>query len=1431
MAQASLVQTPIKVQTLNSSNFVEWKIKVTSLLKSRDLFKFCEKNEDLATVEEEDYELFNEAAKSLIYSFIDGRTTQAVGVCEHAYQLWDKVLAYYEGSKEDNTGLALAKFMELRIKDDEPIVDFLGRYDICQSNLAMAGLTVDISILIYVLTRSLPQAAKEGIKIWKSITSESKQTISALISYLRANYRDEEQPKTGATALYGNAGNKWKRKKFPGPNKGYKPDSKPNKDQVTCTYCKKNGHRWQDCFKLQARNKNKNDKRDNSRERAHMAMEASYHMYQEYFPKSSNTWVIDSGATAHMVRDSSILMNYEYFATPREIMLGDGEHIQAFGKGWIFFAGSENPLALKEVLHVPRIATNLFSVKMAIKDGFEINFSNSSVTVKHGKDKIPVLFDGYLYILALKILHNRPQQALTAYRLDTWHKKLAHINMDAIKRLKSLNIVDGLQFGPDPISCEDCLQGKSCRKPHPSRLSHQASRNHAIIHFDTVDMTIEALGGKKYFVLGTEEYSGYKIINFAKKKSEISDIVKLTINSVVLNSRRPVLGIYSDNGTEFVNKDLGEWLSERGIIHELSSAYNAEQNGRAEASNKAVINAARTMLLASSLPKFLWTEACATAVYVQNRLPNVEAPTKSRYELYFGKRPNLSNLHEFGEVAIRLTPRPMRGCKVEPLAEKFRFVGYTNRFNTFRLYDEVNRKIIIDCNVRFTNRQPRNRNHCANDDPLDELSFGWENYLPNTNPIKRTNNTSSHHPGPDAVPIPTNQEISHTNESINDAIHNQILEQTQSRRNTLDQSIGPNNDTSGQDRYMRRSSIPRLIDLSSTRTTSYNQPNIVQTTRGEQPMNQPANVTTRGTDRITRSQTGTLRPIYDPASLLPPSNPRHRGNIALFSLYNEPQTLQEAKSSPDWDKWQQAMTEEIQSLEENRTWTIVDKPSNVKPIKAKWIFKLKLNTDGTIDRYKARLVAKGYSQIPDIDYKQTFAPVASMTTVRLILAAAVQYNYEIIQFDIRTAFLYGDLEEELYMEIPDEYKAPPGKVCKLQRSLYGLKQAPRQWHKKFDSFLKEFQLQQSEYDKCLYYSEDRQIILTIYVDDGLIIARHKELAIKLIDYLKEHLTVKTMDCNSYLGLEIIRNRDKNTLAITQRQYVQRTLEKFGMETCNPTSTPEETGQVNFKDSSPLDNKYPFKELVGSLLYLVTCTRPDIAHAVSVASRTSEPTDKHWDMLKRVLRYLAGTKEDALVYQKEDNSKLVGYSDADYANDAETRRSTSGYVIMWGTKPITWRCQRQSIVTLSTTEAEYISGTEMVKKLIPLKAMMEELKFIEKEPAKVYIDNKSTVNIVNNEECQERTKHIDVRVKWLNEHQDKKTIKVEHITGDQQRADILTKPLMKTKFQTNKNWLLHSLIVMMSLFTLITTSTYGYKFTKVKPVYYRTSDVVKKSSLR
>lgn len=1127
-----------------------------------------------------------------------------------------------------------------------------------------------------------------------------------------------------------------------------------------------------------------------------------------------------------MTAHKSFMEAYEEFEEPRIIRLGDGKPTEAFGQGKVPFISDGIEGELHSVLWVPELKENLFSVSRAMAQGCDVKFTHNPSEVSFLKENSVKLRGRRtkhgLFVLKLKSLKTKKSskrvETLAAATAEEWHQRYAHGSINSIRELAKKGAVKGLVFKEDADKCEDCPLGKICRASHPSRNHILASETVAVLHLDTCGPIAEtSLGGHKYFVLATEEFSDYKLIGFASSKDEIPSLVKKMISQVTLESKRPVKLIVTDKGTEFCNRDLSSWLSSNAILHRTTVQYTPQQNGRAERANRTIIEGVRTLLNGTKLPECLWAEAANTVVYTSNRLLSPRNNGKTRFELYFNSVPDVSNLRVFGQRAIVRIPDNARSGKLSSKGELCIFTGYTDRWNTYRFYDEATEQVFPSCDAVFLNKNT-----------LDEVSPGMLEESDDSQDI-----TISFR-GADANQAqPTQQSPSDVrSENFSDGYmtDNDTMSVTtvQTQREGA-REVSPSKDSStttivssGGSTYTNRGTAGESRDgLSSTRLSD----------SGATESFREASGNISPVRRVTRATSGGVQNLVKPRNIgswfwgvgdrsRSMSASRNNTETALFTLDDEPLTVKDAQESSEWSKWKEAMDEEIHALNKNKTWVLVDRPHNAKSVKCKWVFKVKLNPQGGVDRYKARLVAKGYSQIPNVDYKETYAPVAGMNTIRLILAIANQKGMEIMQFDIKTAFLYGDLKETIYMEYPEGYPNPENKVCKLVKSLYGLKQAPRQWNLKFDSFLQKFRLEQSIVDKCLYFNNEKSLLLVIYVDDGLVVSRDKKLLDDLIDYLKKNFELKVMEkVESYLGFQVIRDENRKWLKLQQAHYADKILEKFNMVDCKPASTPEEVGAVNLANSPRLAPDAPFKELVGSLLYLVTCTRPDIAHAVSVASRTAEPTEAHWNALKRVLRYIKGTREVGIHFRWEKVPQLIGYSDADYANDVETRRSTTGYCIMYGAGPIAWRCQRQSIVTLSTTEAEYVSGCELVKELLPIRELMLELGQVSEEPTPVLIDNQSAVKIAKNDGGQQRTKHIDVRDKWLNEQVDRGKIAVTHIPAERQAADILTKPLHKSKFISNRNLILSS-VALVALLTVVN----GEYFPRTNPLFFRPSNM-------
>lgn len=505
-------------------------------------------------------------------------------------------------------------------------------------------------------------------------------------------------------------------------------------------------------------------------------------------------------------------------------------------------------------------------------------------------------------------------------------------------------------------------------------------------------------------------------------------------------------------------------------------------------------------------------------------------------------------------------------------------------------------------------------------------------------------------------------------------------------------------------------------------------------------------------------------------------------HIAMLAVREEPNTYEQAIQSDDHEQWEKAMDEEYDSLIQNCTWILVKPPNGQKVIDNRWVFKLKQNADGGIDRFKARLVVRGFTQEYGIDYHETFSPVVKFTSIRAILALAASKRMSLKQFDVKTAFLNGDLEEVVYMCQPIGYDDESGRVCKLSKSLYGLKQASRCWNKKFTSFMREFDFKASESDPCVfvYTGANGMMVLAIYVDDGLIAAENEEAIGPVIEYLRREFEIKFFDAKYFLGLEID-IRPGGSVHVSQGAYARKVLDRFHMMNCNPVSTPCDNAQNlgDFVADGKLD--FPYREAVGSLMYLAVATRPDISFAVGNVSRYLEkPAEAHENAVKRILKYIRGTIDMGICFESENDLVFRGYSDADYAGDVETRRSTSGYVFMFGNGIISWCSERQKSVALSTTESEYIAASHAVKELVWLKRLLSELLLVEMDAPIFFMDNQSAIRLVKNPEFHKRTKHIDVRFHFIREKFEDGTFDLEYVPSNEMVADILTKALPKDR---------------------------------------------------
>ena len=504
-----------------------------------------------------------------------------------------------------------------------------------------------------------------------------------------------------------------------------------------------------------------------------------------------------------------------------------------------------------------------------------------------------------------------------------------------------------------------------------------------------------------------------------------------------------------------------------------------------------------------------------------------------------------------------------------------------------------------------------------------------------------------------------------------------------------------------------------------------------------------------------------------------------------------PESYKQAMRLPQRCKWQQAMDRELASLREMDVFKVVPRPANHPVIATRWTYRVKSNANGSIEKYKARFVAKGFLQTYMVNYKETYAPVARATTVRMLLTMRLHFGWPPVhQMDVDTAFLYATLQELVYCEPPEGYEEDESKCWLLNRALYGLKQAPKEWFNNIKDHLLTLGLEQSTTDPCLFLQrEGGQLIgfVAVYVDDLLVGGRSEEQIQWLKNAMHEKYKMKDMGIlHWYLGMNVVQGKD--TVSINQRTYIETVLERFDMQDCSGCSTPMLLDPPT-KDNCPKTeeekqamSKVPYRSAIGALMYLAVCTRPDIAPTVhKLAKHVVNPGPAHWKATKRVMRYLQHTINFGLTLSGKGTPTLKIYVDASHGDKDQDGRSTTGMLCFLGPALISWTSVTQPCVARSTTEAEYIAASDAAREAIFLHRQAQELGMPQSSVI-ILEDNQGCIKIANNDDgIKKRTKHIDVRYHHIKQLVRSGFIQIKYCQTVNMLADIMTKPLNKTRF--------------------------------------------------
>ena len=1139
----------------------------------------------------------------------------------------------------------------------------------------------------------------------------------------------------------------------------------------------------------------------------------------------------------HLSNDKNCLVNYRELDRPNWIPItaADGNIIYGTGVGECWIGG----LHLKQVGYAAKLEVSVISIRQLTKLGHTVLHRKDSGFILDGKTDEVLLETTYdetegLYVVpGSKIRRqtsgHQPTTRATitksspnniSERQNTWtkwHRRLGHINSARMRGMANRGLVAGLKPGmfnlPNTPKCEACILGKQTLKPKTVRLEDTpATGPLERLHIDLVGpyqpvtlrgrVPVGVPTGAVNFLCVVDEWTRYTWVEPVIKRGEVATRLDALLNQVENQYGTKVKRIRWDQALEFFGQEMKAKVNNpRGIISEPPGSYAHHQNGKVERMNRTLQAAGRTSIIQAGLPEQFWFEAIKMAAYTENHGLTQAAreagiPIRALQTLLPAPQdpPDVSHFRPFGcKVTVSLPEKLKRKILTQPRAMVGIYCGPGTMANTFRYYCLQDQTVKITADMIFHEEEFPGR-----DDELYRKAFGE---------IKRFGVKDITNSKPDeAKATELQDEVSGPQDEAAKSVGDlptgvpDPLESTplvdfqEEAANFLEVNFG-------EHQGRRKRSLPEV-----DQTTADEDP--VTNSQGENPPSSKKVLRTfkKGRHKVRAWNFARAMKIK-----------------AARSTSDLPSTWEEAtsKDTAFHKEWEKAIDEELQAHKKNGTWVEDEEepedqaePESINPLSVRWIFTKKSLASGRI-RFKARLVVRGFEQRHGHDYHETFSPTTSTTSIRVLLATAARMGCKIHQMDVKTAFINSPLQERVYIQPPAGFKTK-APYLRLRKALYGLKQAPRCWNDHIDAKFKAFGFNRSHSDYCIYIKDS--VIVALYVDDILIVSDDLTEINKVKDLLKDNFDMDDMGTvKKFLGMEI--NQHPNgDISVNQREYTEKILKRFGLFESKATKTPFPSGLklTKYDGLATAEDRSVYQQMVGSLMYASTCTRPDIAYHTSCLSRfNSNPGPEHFQAAKHVFKYLRGTLKYAITYKKgqpEDGFNLHGYTDSDWGGDPDERKSTSGYVFKMSDGAISWRSRRQNSTAASSTEAEFIASAMASKEALWLRQLMGELQLFfnydayktrapdgqgisEEEPTgehpsdryfkplpvnlpatTINCDNSGTVALSKNPENMKRTKHIDIAYHFVRERVASKELTISFVPTRDMIADGLTKSL-------------------------------------------------------
>jgi hypothetical protein len=1005
---------------------------------------------------------------------------------------------------------------------------------------------------------------------------------------------------------------------------------------------------------------------------------------------------------------------------------------------------------LKDVLYAPSIAFTLLSLSKADANGYSTLVDDGHLHILDRKNgckvvgKVPMKNGLWTVTRPAKALENGEtllpgKTAFSAISFMDLHRCLGHISPSAVIRLVDKHNLDGIIIRDRNIDfCEVCALAKIKRSPFPKSRTHPAQNLGDVIHSDVWGPAqVTAFGGSTYAVTFIDEHTRYGTVEGLRAKSGTFDEYKYYEAWLKAQFKVTIRHLQTDRGGEYMSTEFTHHLRERGTTRQLTVHDSPPSNGIAERCNGVIVEHVRAMLIDSGLPKFLWLEAMKFAMWIRNRTTTHSLGGKAPYEALYGVKPDVSNLHLWGS---RVWVRSLTAGKLDPRGREGRFIGYDSERKGYRIYWTDSHTIGVERDLIFEDR------------PItDHIVILPDPFVSKDRPQLSKPSEAAPPPQPKADPpvVEAPPPTEPTKAKLNDTPTGQKAEPRppgrirKPSRYVLDVLEGKVDGGTARG----KSRLPRGVQLPSGTPATGSEP------------------TTQTADTVLTS-------------------------LADISIDDDPKTIKEAMDRSDWPEWQKAIDDELELMAKYQVWDVVEEPPDKNIVGCRWVFRIKHDAEGRIQKYKARLVAQGFTQIHGIDFLDTFAPVARLSAIRTVVALAASENWELHQMDVKSAYLNSPIDAEIYMRLPPGY-GQKGMVAKLNRGLYGLRQSGNLWHKTLSSAFNDLRLTRSAVDHGVFYTHDSDgtTILCSSTDDFLITASSVERMTAFKSGISQHFEMTDLgELGWILGIRVKRDRISRTISLSQAAYIDLVVKRFNLSTAPPLQTPIDPNAQISKAQSPTTDKQiddmrnvPYREAIGSLMYASIGTRPDITFAVTLLSQyLQNPGRAHWEQAKRVIRYLKGTRDRELKFGPDKG--VEGFSDANWGNNTDDRHSICGYVFMLNGGAISWSSNKQSVVALSSTEAEYIGITHAAKEAIWIRHLLSELHSpqVLDYPLLVHCDNKSAIELAKNATFHSRTKHIAIRFHYIREALNDGVVTLEHRGTDEMPADMFTKALIRVK---------------------------------------------------